>query len=98
MEHIQNCISKTDRPENEQFEHYLDRDYNLFEDNKIQHVDKNQTFLGKKRLWQKSEALQRDKFKLEKIKSSESKSQLAKVDQEQPYSTVEAKAQENCPH
>ena len=51
-QHIENCIKKSDKPDNQHFEHYLDRDYNLFEDNKIQHVDKTQTFLGKKRILQ----------------------------------------------
>ena len=44
------CKEKNENLENENFEHYLDRDYGLFEDNKIQHVDKNQTYIGKKRL------------------------------------------------
>ena len=46
----ENLANENFEQANEKFEHYLDRDYGLFEDNKIIHVDKNQTFLGKKRL------------------------------------------------
>jgi len=45
-ESIQNRIDSCEGPNDEQFEHYLNIDYNLFEDNKIQHVDKDKTFLG----------------------------------------------------
>ena len=48
---IDKCREKNENLANENFEHYLDRDYSLFEDNKIQHVDENQTYIGKKRLF-----------------------------------------------
>ena len=51
MEQISERVAKNEKPGDELFEHYLDRDYHLFEDNKIQHVDKNHTHLGKKRLY-----------------------------------------------
>ena len=50
LKEISERVARNEKPDDNLFEHYLDRDYHLFEDNKIQHVDKNHTHLGGKRL------------------------------------------------
>ena len=42
-------FQKQDLNNNKSFEHYVNHDHELFKDNKVQHVNMKNTFIGRKR-------------------------------------------------